>query len=243
MTTIVVIAKETIPGRVKTRLHPPLSLEQAADVAAAAIQDTLAVASALPATRRVLLFDGNRTPPGSEQFDVIPQIGGDLDARLGALFDEVDGPTVLIGMDTPQVTVETLTPVFADWTDDVDAWFGPANDGGFWALGLARPTGDLLRGVPMSRDDTGAHQLRRLAEAGLRVRTLPELVDVDTIDDARLVAATAPRSRFAAALRLADPGGAPTGPTRASSAPTSPSSTAAAQTPSPARSTPEEPLS
>ena len=203
MTTLVVIAKETIPGKVKTRLHPPLSLEQAADVAAAAIQDTLDVARRLPATRRVLLFDGNRRPVGSEDFDVIPQIGGDLDARLGALFDEVDGKTVLIGMDTPQVTVESLAPVFDAWTDDVDAWFGPANDGGFWALGLARPTGDLLRGVPMSRDDTGAHQLRRLADAGLSVRMLPELVDVDTIDDARLVAATAPDSRFAAALRLA----------------------------------------
>ncbi|MBF4601175.1 DUF2064 domain-containing protein [Frigoribacterium sp. VKM Ac-1396] len=204
MTTLVVIAKETIPGKVKTRLHPPLSLEQAADVAAAAVQDTLDVARRLPATRRVLLFDGNRRPVGSEDFDVIPQIGGDLDARLGALFDEVDGKTVLIGMDTPQVTVEALRPVFAEWTDDVDAWFGPANDGGFWALGLARPTGDLLRGVPMSRDDTGAHQLRRLADAGLTVRKLPELVDVDTIDDARLVAAAAPGSRFASALRDAE---------------------------------------
>lgn len=204
MTTLVVIAKETIPGKVKTRLHPPLSLEQAADVAAAAIQDTLDVARRLPATRRVLLFDGNRRPVGSEDFDVIPQIGGDLDARLGALFDEVDGKTVLIGMDTPQVTVDSLRPVFTEWTDDVDAWFGPANDGGFWALGLARPTGDLLRGVPMSRDDTGAHQLRRLADAGLTVRMLPELVDVDTIDDARLVAAAAPGSRFASALRDAE---------------------------------------
>ena len=205
MTTLVVIAKETIPGKVKTRLHPPLSLEQAADVAAAAIQDTLEVARRLPATRRVLLFDGNRRPVGSEDFDVIPQIGGDLDARLGALFDEVDGKTVLIGMDTPQVTVEALAPVFGAWTDDVDAWFGPANDGGFWALGLARPTGDLLRGVPMSRDDTGAHQLRRLADAGLSVRMLPELVDVDTIDDARLAAAAAPGSSFAATLRRVDP--------------------------------------
>jgi glycosyltransferase A (GT-A) superfamily protein (DUF2064 family) len=204
MTTVVVIAKETIPGKVKTRLHPPLSLEQAADVAAAAVQDTLDVARRLPATRRVLLFDGNRRPVGSEDFDVIPQIGGDLDARLGALFDEVDGKTVLIGMDTPQVTTDSLAPVFTEWTDDVDAWFGPANDGGFWALGLARPTGDLLRGVPMSRDDTGAHQLRRLADASLTVRMLPELVDVDTIDDARLVAAAAPGSRFASALRDAE---------------------------------------
>ena len=214
MTTLVVIAKETIPGKVKTRLHPPLSLEQAADVAAAAIQDTLDVARRLPATRRVLLFDGNRRPDGSEDFDVIPQIGGDLDARLGALFDEVDGKTVLIGMDTPQVTVEALAPVFDAWTDDVDAWFGPANDGGFWALGLARPTGDLLRGVPMSRDDTGAHQLRRLADAGLTVRMLPELVDVDTIDDARLVARAAPDSRFASALRQAEFTVTTTNPTR-----------------------------
>ncbi len=214
MTTLVVIAKETIPGKVKTRLHPPLSLEQAADVAAAAIQDTLDVARRLPATRRVLLFDGNRRPDGSEDFDVIPQIGGDLDARLGALFDEVDGKTVLIGMDTPQVTVEALAPVFDAWTDDVDAWFGPANDGGFWALGLARPTGDLLRGVPMSRDDTGAHQLRRLADAGLTVRLLPELVDVDTIDDARLVARAAPDSRFASALRQAESTVTTTNPTR-----------------------------
>jgi glycosyltransferase A (GT-A) superfamily protein (DUF2064 family) len=205
MTTVVVICKETLPGKVKTRLHPPLSLEQAAEVAAAAIQDTLAVVRQLPASRRVLLFDGNRTPSGSEDFDVIHQIGGGLDARLGALFDEVDGRTVLVGMDTPQLTVADLAPAFDDSADDVDAWFGPANDGGFWALGLERPTGDLLRGVPMSRDDTGAHQLRRLAEAGLRVRTLPELVDVDTIDDARLAAAAGPDTLFAQALRRLDP--------------------------------------
>ena len=205
MTTVVVICKETLPGKVKTRLHPPLSLEQAADVAAAAIQDTLAVVRQLPASRRVLLFDGNRTPPGSEDFDVITQIGGGLDARLGALFDEVDGPTLLVGMDTPQLTVADVAPVFDAWTDDVDAWFGPANDGGWWALALARPTGDLLRGVPMSQDDTGAHQLARLASAGLRVGRLPELVDVDTIDDARLAAAAAPGSSFAATLRRVDP--------------------------------------
>ena len=205
MTTVVVICKEALPGRVKTRLHPPLTLEQAAEVAAAAIQDTLAVVRQLPARRRVLLFDGNRTPSGSEDFDVIHQIGGGLDARLGALFDEVDGRTVLVGMDTPQLTAADLAPAFDDPADDVDAWFGPANDGGFWALGLERPTGDLLRGVPMSRDDTGAHQLRRLADAGLRVRTLPELVDVDTIDDARLAAAAGPDTLFAQALRRLDP--------------------------------------
>ena len=103
-------------------------------------------------------------------------------------------------MDTPQVTTALLEPVFTDWTDDVDAWFGFADDGGFWALALAEPDGDLIRGIQMSRDDTGACQLDRLRAAGLRVAILPTLTDVDTIDDAHTVAGLAPSGGFARAL-------------------------------------------
>ena len=197
-TTIILIAKETIPGKVKTRLHPAVSLEQAAMLAAASIRDTLATIAQLPASRRILLFDGARVPAGAENFEVIPQVDGDLDERLAAIFDECTGPTVLIGMDTPQVTVRDLAPAFEAWT--ADAFFGPANDGGFWALGMAEPRGDLIRGVPMSRNDTGRIQLERLLAAGLDVQLLPELTDVDTIDDARAVAAAAPSTEFAATL-------------------------------------------
>jgi glycosyltransferase A (GT-A) superfamily protein (DUF2064 family) len=203
MTTLVLIAKETVPGRVKTRLHPPLTLEEAARLAAASIADTLAAVAALPATRRILLFDGVRTPSGSEHYDVTTQVPGTLDERLAALFDAVTGPTVLIGMDTPQLTAHDLAPAFdggtgpAGWTAPVDAWFGPAHDGGFWALGLREPDGALVRGVPMSRDDTGARQLERLERAGLRVGTLRTLTDVDTIEDAREVASIAPHGSFA----------------------------------------------
>ncbi|MET4783383.1 DUF2064 domain-containing protein [Glaciihabitans sp. UYNi722] len=200
MTTLIIIAKETIPGRVKTRLHPPLSLEQAAILAAAALSDTFEAVSTLPATRRILAFDGNLFPIGSESYEVIHQVSGELDMRLGAIFDECAGPTVLVGMDTPQLTPELLAPVFDEWPADVDAWLGLANDGGYWTLAMAEPDGSLIRGVPMSRDDTGQVQLQRLESAGLRVRHLPELVDVDTIDDARTVAAIAPHTRFASAL-------------------------------------------
>jgi len=199
MTTLILIAKETIPGKVKTRLHPPLSLEQAAILAAASISDTLAAVEPLNASRRILLFDGVKPPIGSADFDLIPQVEGDLDERLAAIFDEVTGPTVLIGMDTPQLTLSDLAPAFP-WPDDVDAFFGPASDGGFWALGLAEPTGDLIRGVPMSRDDTGRIQLQRLFDAQLRVKLLATLTDVDTIDDARVAAAIAPSSLFASML-------------------------------------------
>jgi glycosyltransferase A (GT-A) superfamily protein (DUF2064 family) len=202
MTTLILIAKETIPGKVKTRLHPPLSLQQAADLAAASITDTLAAVATLPASRRILLFDGVVPPVGSEDYEVIPQSEGDLDERLATIFDQVSGPAVLIGMDTPQLTVGDLLPAFTDWPADVGAWFGPATDGGFWALGLPDiwNRGDLIRGVPMSQDDTGMIQFRRLTDAGLRVGLLRPLTDVDTIENAFEVAALAPDSAFAAAL-------------------------------------------
>ncbi len=201
MTAVVVIAKECLPGKVKTRLHPPLSLEQAADLAAASLSDTLQVAAALPATRRILLFDGVTPPAEAALWHILPQSAGGLDERLAAMFDYVNEPTLLLGMDTPQVNAHILAPVFTDWDDQTDAWFGPADDGGFWALALKNPTGALLRGIPMSQADTGEHQLRRLDEAGLRVRLLPTLNDVDTIADARAVASAAPHTRFGRAFQ------------------------------------------
>jgi hypothetical protein len=75
-----------------------------------------------------------------------------------------------------------------------------AEDGGFWLLGLREIDPGLVLGVPMSRPDTGARQLRRLVEGGLRVLPLPALTDVDTADEAERVAAMLPGSRFAACL-------------------------------------------
>jgi uncharacterized protein len=80
-----------------------------------------------------------------------------------------------------------------------------ATDGGWWALGVHSPTdADVLRAVPMSRDDTGAVTLRALRETGISVILIDELRDVDTIDDVAAVrAASAPGSRFARATREA----------------------------------------
>jgi glycosyltransferase A (GT-A) superfamily protein (DUF2064 family) len=200
MTTLVLIAKEPLPGKVKTRLTPALTPEQAAQLAAACISDTLAALAPLPATRRILAFDGTRIPAGAEHYEVLPQVEGTLDLRLGAIFDYVDGPILLVGMDTPQLSPADLASVFDSWPDDIDAFFGPASDGGFWALGMREANGDLIRGIPMSQDDTGRRQLDTLLAAGLRVGMLPELTDVDTIADAHAVAEIAPASTFASTL-------------------------------------------
>ncbi|MDX3520227.1 DUF2064 domain-containing protein [Streptomyces scabiei] len=196
MTTLLVIAKEPRPGRVKTRLTPPFTPQEAAALAEAALVDTLSAVAAAPADRRVLVLAGKPGPWLPPGFEVVPQGDGGLDERLAAAFAACDGPSLLIGMDTPQVTPDLLAVEPAG----CDAYFGPAEDGGFWALGLARPDPALLRGVPMSTPVTGAVQRARLASAGLRVRDLPLLRDVDTAADAEAVAMVAPHSRFAAEL-------------------------------------------
>ncbi|MFJ5262336.1 DUF2064 domain-containing protein [Streptomyces sp. NPDC088387] len=199
-TTLLVIAKEPRPGRVKTRLTPPFTPREAAALAEASLADTLLAVAATPARRRVLVLEGAPGPWLPPGFDVVPQCPGGLDERLAAAFAGCAGPALLIGMDTPQVTPELLTLDFTARDAGYDACFGPAEDGGFWALGLARPDPELLRGVPMSTPHTGAVQRERLVRAGLRVRDLPPLRDVDTAADAEAVAAAVPHGRFAAEL-------------------------------------------
>ena len=198
--TLLVIAKSPAPGRVKTRLTPPCTPEQAARLAGAALSDTLAaVARTRRAARRVLVLDGASGPWLPRDFEVVPQRGDGLAARLAAAFQAAGGPAFLVGMDTPQVTPELLDAGLAA-LEHADAAFGAALDGGYWGIGLRRADPAAFRGVPMSKAATGHAQRVRLAELGLRTAILPTLRDVDTIADAHAVAATAPRSRFAAAL-------------------------------------------
>lgn len=134
-------------------------------------------------------------------YDVVPQAGGGLDERIAAAFAHCAGPALLVGMDTPQLTPALLAPATGPGAWPARrAWFGPAADGGFWALGLAEPRPELILGVPMSTPGTGAAQRRRLVEAGLNVRDLAPLRDMDTAADAAaIVKEAAPGGRFAAA--------------------------------------------
>ncbi|MEO9138362.1 MAG: DUF2064 domain-containing protein [Jatrophihabitans sp.] len=204
--TVLVIAKEPVSGRVKTRLVPPLTHDQAADVAGAALWDTLRAVGRVAANELIIAFDGDPRRWAPEGWRTVPQPTGGLDARLVAAFAAAGpGPAVLVGMDTPQVCADQLS-VFDP--SRYDACLGPATDGGYWAIGFADPrkASDAITGVPMSTDHTGADQLARLRTSGLRVQILDELTDVDTIDSARVVARLAPESAFATALARAERG-------------------------------------
>lgn len=214
--TIAVIAKECLPGKAKTRLTPPLSPVQSAGLAQTSLSQTLDTVRSLPAARRLLVFKGSARPEDAAGFEVLAQAPGGLDERLAGICIAADGPLLILGMDTPQFAVADLLPMFDDWSKPQagqDAWLGLADDGGFWALALADPDPELIRGVPMSTAFTGQAQLNRLTEARLTVGRLPQLRDVDYFEDARYVAQSCPGSAFAAevAALIASSTGTPAG--------------------------------
>ena len=200
---VLVMAKAPVPGRVKTRLCPPLTFDQAAEVAEAALADTLLAVAACAAVRKVVALDGRPGPWLPPGFEVMAQRPGSLDQRLAGAWADVRGPGLQIGMDTPQVTADLLDRCLqATFEPGVTASLGPAADGGWWAIGLTRRWDeDVFSGIPMSTPFTGRAQLRRLIGGGHNVARLPELDDVDRIDDARLVARIAPGGSFARAVR------------------------------------------
>ena len=161
---LLVIAKEPLPGRAKTRLSPPCSAEQAADLARAALLDTIDAVARTPAARRVLVFDGDPTGWRRDGFELIAQRGDGLGERLAAAFDDVAGPALLVGMDTPQLTPQLLLDgMHALERPGVDAVLGRALDGGYWSVGLRRPVAGAFDGVPMSSKSTWRQQRARLS--------------------------------------------------------------------------------
>jgi rSAM/selenodomain-associated transferase 1 len=220
------MAKSPLPGRVKTRLCPPCSPTQAADIAAAALLDTLDAVAAADVARRVLVLEGDPGPWLPPGIEVLAQRGDGLDERLAAAVDDLAGPLLIVGMDTPQVTAELLDAAARELlADGTDAVVGPASDGGYWLIGLRSRRPDALLGVPMSVGHTFTAQMERLDQLGLTAVLVGELRDVDTFSDALVVAEAHPDGRFAAAVaevQAADSSttGSPTATTPGATTPT-----------------------
>ncbi len=200
-TTVLVMAKTPVPGRVKTRLCPPCTPSEAATIAGAAIADTLAATLHAGARRVVLALDGEPGPWIPSGIELVAQEGRTFGQRLAAAWRAVGGPTVQIGMDTPQVTPELLAGTAAELhRPGAGSVLGPATDGGWWLLGMHDADPRVFDGIPMSRADTGHRQLARLHELGLEPVTVDALCDVDTFDEAAAVAASLPGSATASAV-------------------------------------------
>lgn len=209
--TVLVVAKAPVPGLAKTRLAADLGDERAADIAAAALLDTLDAVADTPVAARVVALTGDldaacRAESIRERlstFAVVKQRGATFAERLANAHSDAAavsgcGAVVQIGMDTPQVDAALLAEC-ASALLGAHAVLGPARDGGWWLLGVAHPdTAQCLLDVPMSQPDTGALTCVALGRTGGPVMLAESLADVDTLADISAVrAACRPSSRFA----------------------------------------------
>ena len=214
--TLLVVAKAPVPGSAKTRLAATVGDQAAAEIAAAALLDTLDAVAETPVATRVVALTGQLDAAAGAaeirrrlaSFAVIAQRGNDFGDRLANAHADaaaVDGyPVLQIGMDTPQVTAGLLGDCGRRLAQS-SAVLGLARDGGWWALGVHTPAlAGCLRDVPMSQPDTGARTLKALHGNGVDVTLLDELADFDIADDVAAVRdICGPGSRFARVTRAA----------------------------------------
>ncbi|OBB22141.1 glycosyltransferase involved in cell wall biogenesis [Mycolicibacterium peregrinum] len=211
---VLVVAKAPVPGLAKTRLAAGIGDRAAADIAAAALLDTLDAVAGATVSARVVALTGDleRARCGGEirdrldDFIVVPQRGVGFAQRLANAHADaaaVTGlPVLQIGMDTPQVTAVLLDEC-GQALADADAVLGMACDGGWWVLGVRDwRTAGCLAGVEMSTSRTGTETLAALRDTGATVTLVAEMSDFDTADDISEVRQLcAPGSRFVRAVQ------------------------------------------
>ena len=190
--TLIVFLKSPRAGRVKTRLGREIGIGRAAVLFRRMTEITLREARK-GLWRPVLAIDSGTEPFSlplvwKTQFDCVAQARGDLGARMAtAMRVAVGGPIVIIGADAPQLRAAHLKEAFRS-LGAADAVFGPAHDGGYWLIGVARRrrAPDLFNGVRWSSPHALGDTIATLPPDFL-IAYLPVLHDVD--DAAGLAAA------------------------------------------------------
>ena len=189
---LAIMAKVPAAGRVKTRLCPPLSPCESAQLYECFLHDKVAQVRSLARARPVIAFtpeDGRAIfERMASDFRLIPQQGVDLGRRLlttlsGLLADGCGG-ALAIDSDTPTLPSEFLDQAIDRVLDPaIDVVIGPSEDGGYYLIGMRRPWPVLFEAMPWSTAEVLPETLRRSKHAGLRVACLPPWFDVDTPAD------------------------------------------------------------
>jgi rSAM/selenodomain-associated transferase 1 len=185
--SVAIFAKTPLAGRVKTRLVPPLTPREAAGVARACLEETLGRFPARVPAAWTLFLDGEpdeglRAAAARAGAGIEPQGAGDLGSRLERAFEKLRGEgarrIVAIGADSPTLPPERIGEAL-EFLRSRDAVIGPAEDGGYYLVGLSREAGDLFRDTPWGTGDVARVTAERALARGLRLERLPSWYDVD----------------------------------------------------------------
>lgn len=190
---LIVFAKRPSPGRVKTRLTPPFSPEDASELYRCMLLDVLAKTGQMTGVDRLLFYEqGDGVPEFFAETvgegESYPQEGDGLGARLAAAFDRTfdqgyDSAAV-IGTDSPHLPPDYIEQAFDLLNDPrVDAVFGPTEDGGYYLLAMKRLHRELFEGIAWSTPEVLEQSLARAESAGIATALLPVWHDVDTAAD------------------------------------------------------------
>ena len=187
---LLVVAKRPAAGQTKTRLTPPLSPEQAAQLYECFLRDTVDLMRAVPNVERLIAYapqaESGYFKRLAPDLELVPQIGASLGERLdNALtyclrsgFERA----VIMDSDSPTLPPSYVASAF-DRLAEADVVLGPCEDGGYYLVGLTRPQPRLLREVEMSTANVLRDTLLLAQAEGLRAALLPPWYDVDTREE------------------------------------------------------------
>ena len=194
---LVIFAKAPVPAQVKTRLCPALTEDEAATLHGSFVLDTLERTKAAASTFK-LSFDRILAcaPSSTHVFfrimearygvTLFDQEGDDLGARMQHTFAQLFARgyrhICLVGTDVPSLPLTHYRDAFAALTRH-DLVLGPANDGGYYLIGMTRPHPKLFAHIPWSTDQVLALTQQNAAAEGLNTALLPSWNDVDTLED------------------------------------------------------------
>jgi uncharacterized protein len=184
-----VMAKAPRAGKVKTRLAPPLTLEQAAALNICFLKDTAEDLSAVTGADGIVCY----TPVGDEaafdgllpeNFMLIAQRGDKFGERLLAAAEDIlacgYGSVCLIDSDSPTVPKAAFEMAVAELAREGDRIvLGPSHDGGYYLIGLKQVHAAVFENITWSTASVCEETIQRAREAGLEVVLLPLWYDVD----------------------------------------------------------------
>jgi hypothetical protein len=196
-----IFAKQPLPGRVKTRLCPPLTPAQAARLYHCCLRETVRLAEQEDWCAW-LFYQGQRQFFSQAFPDVhlAEQTGDHLGDRLTQAFASrfADGAlqVVIIGSDSPDLPVSLIRQAFCALARH-DVVLAPATDGGYVLIGLRQPAPELFTNIPWSTGEVLSATRRKLAELQLKCRELPGWHDVDDVASLRQLIQRSPASATA----------------------------------------------
>ena len=207
---LIIFAKQPIPGNVKTRLIPALTSDKAAQLYLYMLTDILNKAESLQDIDRFLFYDGDRETEEyfRGMFPELPlyqqescDLGGRMEAAFACVFAMGYRITAIIGTDSPDLPLSFIDEAFRVLEKKgADVVFGPAEDGGYYLLGMKRVHGELFHGISWSTGRVLRESMEKAESVGLEAATLPVWYDVDTVEDlkklgSRDVGNNAPQTR------------------------------------------------